>query len=232
MKIKEKDLGDSKNPRFTKWEEIANTISHLVWLIFGIVATVLMVVKSCHIWNAYHIVWASIYGFWLILLYCSSTLNHALPNGSKAKNFFHNFDQIAIYFLIAGTYTPIALVWIRDFWWWVLFWLQWWFALTWIILKIFMPNKFEKWVNTFIVISYAFMWWMLLYFIYPLYQQIPPIWMWWIFIWGWLYTLGIIAFKLEKIKYMHLIWHLAVLAGSVCHWIAIMRYILPIGGAC
>ena len=231
MKIKEKNLKNTTNPRFTKGEEIANSISHWVWLAFWIVATVLMVVKSCHIWNAYHIVWASIFGLWLILLYCSSTLNHALPTG-RAKNFFHNFDQIAIYFLIAGTYTPIALIWIRNIWWWVLFWLQWWFALTWILLKIFMPNKFEKWVNTFIVISYAFMWWMLLYFIYPLFEKISPMWMGWIFIWWWLYTLWIIAFKLEKIKYMHLIWHLAVLAWSVCHWIAIMWYILPIWGSC
>ena len=231
MKIKETN-NNGTNLRFTKWEEIANTISHLVWLIFGIVATVLMVVKSCHIWNAYHIVWASIYWFWLILLYCSSTLNHALPSNSRAKNFFHNFDQIAIYFLIAGTYTPIALVWIRDVWWRVLFWLQRGFALTWIILKIFMPNKFEKWVNTFIVISYAFMWWMLLYFLYPLLDKIPPMGLWWIFIWWGLYTLWILAFKLEHIKYMHLIRHLAVLAGSVCHWIAIMRYILPIWGSC
>lgn len=232
MKLKEKDLSNSKNPRFTKWEEVANAVSHWIGLAFWIVATVLMIVKSCHIGNAYHIIWASIFGLWLILLYCSSMLNHALPSGSKAKNFFHNFDQIAIYFLIAWTYTPIALVWIRDIWWWVLFGLQRWFALTWIILKFFMPNKFEKGVNKFIVISYAFMGWMLLYFIYPMYQQIAPMWMWWIFIgWG-LYTLGIIAFKLEKIKYMHLIWHLAVLAWSVCHWIAIMWYILPIGGKC
>lgn len=231
MKIKEKNLKNSKNPRFTEWEEIANSISHWIWLVFGIVATVLMVVKSCHIWNAYHIVWASIFGFWLILLYCSSTLNHALPTW-KAKNFFHNFDQIAIYFLIAGTYTPIALIWIRNIWWWVLFWLQWWFALTWILLKIFMPNKFEKWVNTFIVISYAFMWWMLLYFIYPLFEKISPMWMWWIFIWWGLYTLWIIAFKLEKVKYMHLIWHLVVLAWSVCHRIGIMWYILPMWGSC
>ena len=232
MTIKEKDLSNSKNPRFTKWEEIANAISHWVGLAFGIVATVLMLVKACHIGTAYHIIWASIFGFGLILLYCSSMLNHSLPSGTKWKDFFHNFDQIAIYFLIAWTYTPIALIWIRNIWWRVLFGLQWWFALIWIILKIFMPNKFEKGVNTFIVISYAFMGWMLLYFIYPLYAQISAMWMWWLFIWWGLYTLGIIAFKLEKVKYMHLIWHLAVLAGSVCHWIAIMRYILPIGWSC
>ena len=232
MVIKEKDLSNSKNPRFTKWEEIANAVSHWVGLAFGIVATVLMIVKACHIGTAYHIIWASIFWFGLILLYCSSMLNHSLPSWTKGKDFFHNFDQIAIYFLIAWTYTPIALIWIRNIWWWVLFWLQWWFALTWIILKFFMPNKFEKGVNTFIVISYAFMGRMLLYFIYPLYAQISAMWMWWLFIWWGLYTLGIIAFKLEKIKYMHLIWHLAVLAGSVSHWIAIMWYILPIGGSC
>lgn len=225
MKIRE--VKDSKNLRFTKWEEIANSISHGVWLVFWIVATVLMIVKACHIWSVYAIVWACIFWLGLILLYTSSTLNHSLPAWSRWKDFFHNFDQIAIYFLIAWTYTPIALG-IRWSRWWTLFWLQWGFALTWIILKLFMPNKFEKWVNTFIVISFAFMWWMLLYFIYPLYQKISPMWMWWIFIWWWLYTLWIIAFKLEKYQYAHLIWHLAVLAGSVCHWIAIMYYILPI----
>lgn len=227
MKLKVKDLSNSKNPRFTKWEEISNAISHWIWFIFGIVATVLMIVKSCKTWNPYAIIWACIFWFWLILLYGSSTLNHSLPAGSKWKDFFHNFDQIAIYFLIAWTYTPISFI-IRNIWWWVLFWLQWWFALIWIVLKLFSPNKFEKWVNTFIIASFAIMWWMLLYFIYPMYEQISNLGMMWIFIWWWLYTLWIIAFKLEKIKYAHLIWHLAVLAGSVCHWIAIMRYILPV----
>ena len=216
-----------KNIRFTKWEEIANSISHWLGLAFWIVATVLMVVKACKIWTAYHIIWASIFWFWLILLYCSSLFNHCLPLWSKWKKFFHNFDQIAIYFLIAWTYTPVAF-WIRHIWWRVLFWLQRWFALIGIMLKAFMPNDFEKWVDSFIVASFAVMWWMLLYFIYPLYEIVSPMWMWWIFIWWWLYTLWILAFACKKVKYMHLIWHLAVLAWSVCHWIAIMRYILPI----
>jgi len=214
------------NNRFTKGEEIANSISHGLGAAFAIVALVLMAVFSSRYGTSWHIVSFVIYGSFLVLLYLSSTLNHSLPFGTKAKDFFHNFDQIAIYLFIAATYTPIALVVIRNDWGWVMFGIEWGLALTGVILKVFIPNKFEKGVALFYIIAYVIMGWLLLMFLIPLYKHMHPMGMVFLFIGGGSYTLGVLFYKMNKIKYNHLIWHLLVIAGSVCHWVAIFRYTL------
>lgn len=214
------------NKRFTKGEELANSISHGLGAVFAIVALVLMAVFSSRYGTTWHIVSFVIYGSFLVLLYLSSTLNHSLPFGTKAKDFFHNFDQIAIYLFIAATYTPIALVVIRNDWGWVMFGIEWGLALTGVILKVFIPNKFENGVALFYVIAYVIMGWLFLMFLIPLYKHMHPMGIGFIFIGGGCYTLGVLFYKTNKIKYNHLIWHLMVIAGSVCHWVAIFRYTL------
>lgn len=216
----------TKNNRFTKAEEIAHSISHGLGAVFAIVALVLMAIASTKYGTVWHVVSYCIYGAFLILLYVSSTLNHSLPFGSKAKDFFHNFDQIAIFLFIAATYTPIALVVLRSDWGWVMFGIEWGLALTGVMLKIFIPNKFEKGVNIFYVISYVIMGWLLLFFLIPLFKNLQPMGLGFIFIGGACYTLGVLFFKLEKVKFSHLIWHLLVVAGSVSHWLAIYLYTL------
>jgi len=216
----------SSNNRFTKGEEIAHSVSHGIGAIFAIVALVLMAVFSSRYGTAWHIVSFIIYGSFLVLLYVSSTLNHSLPFGSKAKDFFHNFDQIAIFLFIAATYTPISLVIIRNDWGWVMFGIELGFALTGVILKILIPNKFEKGVNIFYVIAYLVMGFLFVMFLIPLYKHMHPMGIGFIFIGGACYTIGVIFFKLEKVKYSHLIWHLLVIAGSVCHWVAVFSYTL------
>lgn len=214
------------NNRFTKGEEIAHSVSHGIGAVFAVVALVLMAVFSARYGTVWHIVSYTIYGSFLILMYLSSTLNHSLPFGSKAKDFFHNFDQIAIFLFIAATYTPISLVVIRNDWGWVMFGIEWGFALTGVILKILIPNKFEKGVNMFYVIAYLVMGSLFILFLIPLYENMPSMGIGFIFIGGACYTLGVVFFKMEKIKFSHLIWHLLVIAGSVCHWIAIFNYTL------
>jgi len=212
------------NNRFTKGEEIANSISQGLGAVFAIVALILMAVSSTRYGTVWHIVSFSIYGSFLILLYLSSTLNHSLKFGTKAKDFFHNFDQIAIFLFIAATYTPISLVVLRHDWGWVMFGIEWGFALTGVLLKIFIPNKFEKGVNIFYVISYLIMGYLFVIFLIPLYKHMHSMGVGFIFIGGACYTLGVVFFKLEKIKFSHLVWHLLVIAGSVCHWLAIYLY--------
>ncbi len=214
------------NKRFTKTEEIAHSVSHGIGAAFAILALVLMAVSSAKYGTAWHVVSFVVYGSFLVLLYLSSTLNHSLPFGSKAKDFFHNFDQIAIFLFIAATYTPIALVVIREDWGWAMFGVEWGLALTGVILKISLPNKFEKGVALFYVISYIVMGWLLLMFLIPLYKHMHPMGIGFIFIGGGCYSLGVVFFKLEKLRFSHLIWHLMVVAGSVCHWIAIYRFTL------
>lgn len=211
------------NKRFTKVEELANAISHGIGLVLAIVATVFIVIYSARTGNAWHIVSASVFGATMILLYTSSTLNHSLKQ-SRAKDFFHNFDQIAIYFLIAGTYTPLSLSVIRNDWGWLMFGIEWGFALAGTIIKIAFPNRFERGVNRFIIVSYVIMGWLLLFFLIPIFQNLNTLSIVFIFVGGIFYSLGVVFFKREKMLFSHLIWHLFVIAGTVFHWLAIFIY--------
>ncbi len=216
----------STKKRFTKGEELANSISHGLGIALAIAALVIMAVFSTKYGSVWHIVSYSVYGSFLILLYLISTLNHSLPFGTKAKDFFHNFDQIAIYLFIAATYTPIALVVIRSDWGWVMFGIEWGLAIVGVILKIFVPNKYENGVAIFYVLAYLIMGWLFLFFLIPIYKHMHPVAIILIFAGGACYSLGVVFYKFVKIKYHHLIWHLLVIAGSVCHWIAIFGYTL------
>ena len=213
--------------RFSRGEEISNAISHGLGWAFSIVATVLMVITAVRNGGAVNVVSASIFGASMINLYMSSTMNHSLRLGTKAKDFFHNYDQIAIYLLIAGTYTPIALVALKGDWGWTMFGLQWGLALLGVVAKLFVPNKFEKGVNIITVSSFVLMGWMLLFFLIPIFNNITPLGVWLIFIGGMCYSFGVIFFKLEgKMKYSHLVWHLMVIGGTVCHWCVVQFCIL------
>lgn len=212
-------------PRFTKTEELANSISHGFGLILAIVATSIIIYFAALKGDIWLIVSTAIFGATLVLLYFSSTMNHSLAAG-KSKDFFHNFDQIAIYLLIAGTYTPIALSVIRHDWGWTMFGIEWSLAISGILVKFLIPNKFERGVNIFIIASYVIMGWLLLFFLIPLINNFSTTSMILLFAGGFFYTFGIIFFKMEKLKFSHLYWHLTVIGGSVCHWLAIFLFVL------
>lgn len=215
----------NSKPRFSKGEELANAISHGVGLFLATAATAVMVIFAALRGNAWLITSTAIFGATLILLYFSSTMNHSLQHG-KAKDFFHNFDQIAIYLLIAGTYTPLSLSVIRHDWGWVMFGIEWGLAIAGLLVKAFIPNKFERGVNVFVIVSYVIMGWLLLFFIIPIMKSLPMASLVLIFAGGLFYSLGIIFFKMEKLNYAHLIWHLMVIGGSICHWIALFLHVI------
>ncbi len=211
--------------RFSKPEELANAISHGVGLFLTIVATVILVVFAVSNGDIRIIISSAIFGTTLILLYFSSTMNHSLAAG-KTKDFFHNFDQIGIYLLIAGTYTPLALSVVGGSFGWVMFGIEWGLAISGLIVKVFIPNKFEKGVNAFIIISYVIMGWLLLFFIVPLYNNLSTASLILLLAGGFFYTFGIVFFKMKNLKFSHLIWHLMVIGGSVCHWLTIFLFVL------
>lgn len=213
------------NKKFTPREEAANAISHLLGALLSVAGLVLMISYSLIHGNEWHVVSTSIFGATMIILYFSSTLTHILPMG-KAKDFFFNFDRIAIYLLIAGTYTPIALVTLHGPFGWVIFGVEWGFAILGTLLILIRPGNFNAGVNTFYVVSYALMGWLILIAIVPVIRILPMGGVW-ILIGGLSYTLGIVFYKLSRFPYHHLVWHLLVIAGTISHFIAVFFYIIP-----
>jgi hemolysin III len=216
----------AENIKFSKREELANALSHFAGALLAVMALVLLVTYSNTHGNIWHIVSTSIYGATLVILYTSSTITHLLPSG-KSKDLFFNIDRIAIYMLIAGTYTPIALVALNGTLGWVIFGVEWGFAIagTWMILT--RPGDYDTGVNTFFVISYALMGWLILLAIVPVIKALPLMGSIWILIGAFCYSLGILFFKFIRFPYHHLVWHLLVLAGSISHFFAVFFYIIP-----
>lgn len=211
--------------KFTKGEELANAISHLTGALLGVAALVLMVVYSSRVGTTWHIVSTAVFGATLVILYLSSMFTHWLPAG-RTKEFFFTMDQIAIFMLIAGTYTPIALITLHGAFGWVIFGIEWGLALTGIIIKLLRPVSYAKGVSTFYIILYASMGWLVLIALGPLVRILPFMGWMWIIIGGLCYTLGIYFFRAARFRYSHLVWHLFVLAGSISHFMAVFFYII------
>ena len=207
--------------RFTTKEEIANAVSHIIGTVLSLYALVLLLIYSIKQGDSNSIIGASIFGSSMVALYLFSALTHSLPT-SRAKDILHNLDQIAIYVLIAGTYTPFALM-MKDDWGLFMLGIEWVLALGGIVLKLLMPGIFERGVNVLIIASYVIMGWLLLPFIGPMLRNFPPECINLILLGGALYTLGIFFFKMKNLKYSHLIWHIMVMAGTAVHWLAVMK---------
>jgi len=212
--------------RFSASEELANALSHFIGALLACGGLTLMVVFSAIHGDGWHVVSTAVFGAAMIVLYTSSTFNHALKPG-RGKEFFFNFDQVAIFLLIAGTYTPLTLVLLRNGIGWTIFGLEWGLAILGIVLKLIKPNSFESGVNYFFIALYALMGWMLLIGIGPLARSISPMGLAWIFIGGVSYTLGILFYKKIRFPYHHLVWHLFVIAGSSSHFFAIFSHVIP-----
>jgi hemolysin III len=212
--------------RFTPKEETANTISHIIATLLAVYATVLMLVYAIRGGTVAEIAGSAVFGASMISLYLFSTLNHALRTG-RAKDIFHNLDQIAVYLLIAGTYTPFALM-MRHDWGWFLFGAEWILALSGIVLKLLMPGTYERGVNILVIASYVIMGWMIVFFLNPALRIFPSECIFLILLGGVFYTIGIIFFRIKDLKYSHLVWHIMVMVGTAIHWFAIMQYVLNV----
>jgi hemolysin III len=215
-----------QNLKFSRGEELANAISHLSGALLSVAALVLMIHFSVLRGNEWHVASTSIFGVSMIVLYLTSTMTHILPMG-KTKDRFFNLDRIAIYILIAGTYTPLALLILHGPLGWVIFGVEWGLALAGTLMILLRPGDYNTGVSTFYVFSYAVMGWMFLLAIVPVTRTLPLMGTLWILIGGGCYTLGILFFKVIKFPYHHLLWHLLVLAGSISHFFAVFFYMIP-----
>jgi hemolysin III len=205
-------------------EEIANCISHGIGLILAIIAAPVLIISVVDRGSYADLVGACVFSASMILLYFSSTIYHALPR-NRAKQIFKILDHWSIYLLIAGTYTPFTLGILRGTVGWILFTAIWSLAIAGIILKsICGAGTYPKTS----VALYLVMGWLALIVLKPMWQLIPGWGMFWILSGGIAYTTGVIFFALDRSRYCHLIWHIFVLAGTACHFFAVLWYATPI----
>ncbi len=200
-------------------EEIANSVSHGVGLLAAGVGVPFLVVAAVERGEVAGIVGASVFATTMVLLYLTSTLYHALP-ANRAKRVFRVLDHAAIYLLIAGTYTPFTLGVLHGPWGWTVFGLVWGLAAAGVVVKAVGGVRHLR-VSTAL---YLIMGWLLLIAAKPLWLRMPPWGLFWLFAGGLAYTLGVAFFCANRVRYAHFVWHLFVLTGTACHFIAVFRY--------
>jgi len=204
------------------WAERLNSITHGIGWALAIAALVVMVVFSAIHGSARHVVGTAVFGSTMVLLYAMSTLYHAFK-GPRVKKVFRILDHAAIYLLIAGTYTPFCLTVLRGGWGWSLFGITWGLAVLGIVFKSVFGPRFE----ILSVSIYLTMGWLALVAILPLWRALPPWGVAWLFGGGFFYSLGTLFYAWERLPFNHAIWHLFVLAGSACHVVAVMAFVIP-----
>lgn len=201
-------------------EDIANSVTHGLGFVASIFALPVLIIAAAGRDDPWQLTGAAIYGASLVILYGASTLYHSFPR-SRATTMLRTLDHSAIYVLIAGTYTPFALGPLRGPWGWSLLVAVWSIAIVGIVLKTtrgFGPD----WLSTGM---YLFMGWLAILAIRPMLTHIGPAGMAWLAGGGLCYTAGVAFYATDKrVRYGHAIWHVFVLAGSACHFIAVLRH--------
>jgi len=200
---------------------LANAITHGIGAGLAIAGAAYLIVASTR-GTASVVVSCSVFSATLILVYLCSTLYHSLVR-TRARHVFHVLDHASIYLLIAGTYTPFALVSLHGPWGWTVFGIEWALAVAGVIVKSFAVGKYE--VASALV--YLFQGWLAVIVFHPMLNAIGWHGIAWMGAGGLAYTFGIIFFALDRLKYFHATWHIFVLAGSVAHFFAILFYVVP-----
>ena len=202
------------------FEEQLNAWSHGIGALLGIAGLVLLVVFTQNTieWSLFSVI---VYGISIIVLFAASTFYHAVK-GEKRKHYFRIVDHISIYLLIAGTYTPVLLITLPDSLGWLLFWTVWGIAAFGVILKLFFTGRFE----VFSTLLYLVMGWLIVFDFSTLADRMDTNGLLLLFSGGLFYTVGIVFYAIHKIPYNHVIWHLFVLGGAICHFFMIFGYVI------
>jgi hemolysin III len=203
-------------------EDVANALTHGIGLALSLAGLCVLVALAFMHGTRLHVLSCGIYGVTLVGLYAASTLYHSVQS-PRVKHVLKIVDHCSIYLLIAGTYTPFTLVLLHGGWGWTLFGLVWGLSVFGIVFKIFFVDRFK--VTS--VSIYLLMGWMAIVAIKPMLALVPTGGVRLLVMGGLIYTAGIFFYVWKKIPYNHAIWHLFVLAGSACHYFAVMFYVLP-----
>lgn len=205
-------------------EEIANSVIHGLGIGLGVAALVILVAYAVLDGSGYKLASAIVFGVALVLEYTASTLYHSFPQ-PRVKHIFKIVDHAGIYVLIAGSYTPFCLVTLRNDGGWVLFGIVWTLALIGIGTEAFWAYR-PRWLSAAV---YLGMGWMVVLAIRPLMENLAPAGLWLLVAGGLAYTVGTAFYVMKRVPYMHAVWHVWVLAGSILHFLAILLYVI-IGG--
>lgn len=206
----------------TLGEEIASAVTHGLGVVFSIVALVLLVMSATESGSTWNVTAVIVFGASMILLYLFSTLMHAIPH-PRAKRVLQVFDHAGIYLLIAGSYTPFALVTLHGTLGWTLFGIVWGVAILGIVWKLFSTGKY-MWVSN---VTYLALGWICIIAIRPLYESLGHQGFMLLLAGGIAYSVGIVFYVWQKLPFNHAIWHLFVLAGSVFIFLSILLYVAP-----
>ena len=212
--------------RYSRGEEIANSLTHGLGTLLAIAGLVVLLVFAALYGDSWHIVSCSIFGAALILLYLASTLYHAVRHPG-AKSVLRMFDHAAILVLIAGTYTPFTLVSLRGPWGWSLFGIIWGLAVVGILIEVTRLRRYRAGL----IALYVVMGWAVVTATQPMLANVGSGGLWLLLAGGLAYTGGILFYLWRRLPYHHAIWHLFVLAGSALHYFAILLYVIPVASA-
>ncbi len=211
----------NKRRGYSLGEEIAHAVTHGVGALLAVVGLTLLVVYAAWWGDGWRLGAAIVFGVSMVLLYTFSTLYHSFP-WPKVKHVFKVLDHAAIYLLIAGTYTPFTLVTLRGSGGWWLFGTVWALALAGVSLEAFWVYR-PKWVSTLV---YLAMGWLVIVAVRPLASTLSPAGLRLLVAGGLAYTLGAAFYVLKRVPYTHFVWHLFVLGGSMCHFLAVMLFVV------
>jgi len=203
----------------TRLEEQLNAWTHGIGAALGIIGLVLLLLYSDS--STKEIFSVTVYGVSIIILFLASTLYHSVKNENQ-KHYFRIVDHISIYLLIAGSYTPVTLILLSDSRGWLLFGLVWGIAAFGIILKLFFTGRFE----IFSTLLYLVMGWLIVFDFSALVENMTTNGLLLMLLGGLFYTVGIVFYAIHKIPFNHVIWHLFVLAGAICHYFMIFFYVI------
>ena len=206
-------------------EELANALTHGLGAVIAVAASAVLITLAAVFGDARHVIAASVFGASLVLLYVASTLYHSIPH-QVAKARLKVFAHCAIYILIAGTYTPFTMISLKGAWGFWLFVAIWSLALVGCAFKLFFTGRFKV-VSTAL---YVIMGWIVLVAIVPLSQAVSAAALSWLIAGGVAYTVGALCY-LSRRRYAHAVFHLFVLAGSVCHYASVFTQVVPSIGA-
>jgi hemolysin III len=211
-------------PRSSIGEEIANSITHGVGIVFSIIGLAILTGFARLHGNIWHIVSCGVFGATLILLYTASTLYHSV-RAPRAKYALKHLDHAAIFLLIAGTYTPFTLVNLRGPWGWSLFGVIWGLAVSGIALQTSLLLR--RWAIASLML-YLAMGWAVVVAIKPMLASVATPGLVLLLMGGLAYTLGIAFYRWHRLPYHHAVWHVFVLAGSTFHFFAVLYYVIPV----